>query len=96
MIAAGATHTVALGDDGTVRAWGNNSNGQLGDGTTTQRTAPVQASGLASVTAIAAGNDFTVSLRIDGTVFAWGKNSNGQLGDGTTTDRLAHTQVQGL
>jgi alpha-tubulin suppressor-like RCC1 family protein len=82
---AATTHTVYLKTDGTVWAWGNNSNGQLGDGTTTQSTSPVQVSGLSNVTAIAAGATHTVALKTDGTVWAWGDNSNGQLGNGTTT-----------
>ncbi len=95
-IAAGDTHTVALKTDGTVWAWGNNSNGQLGDGTTTQRTKPVEVSGLSTVIAIAAGDTHTVALKTDGTVWAWGNNSNGQLGDGTTTQSTTPVQVQSL
>ena len=93
---ATATHSVYLRNDGTVWAWGRNSNGQLGDGTTIDRLTPVQVSGLSSMAAIAAGYDHTVALRNDGTVWAWGNNSNGQLGDGTTTDRLTPVQVSGL
>ena len=54
-IAAGSKHTLALKQDGTVWAWGDNSSGQLGDGTTTHRTSPVQVPGLTGVSAIAAG-----------------------------------------
>lgn len=97
MIAAGAYHTVALkGDDGTVWAWGYNSHGELGDGTSTRRTTPVQVSGLSDVTAIAAGVYHTVALKDDGTVWAWGYNGHGQLGDGTNTTRRAPVQVSGL
>jgi hypothetical protein len=85
-VAAGKFHAVALKSDGTVLAWGSNSNGQLGDGSTTDSATPVQVSDLSDVTAIAAGGFHTVALKNDGTVWAWGSNSNGQLGDGTTTD----------
>jgi alpha-tubulin suppressor-like RCC1 family protein len=97
-IAAGSGHTVALRSDLTVWAWGNNSNGQLGDGTVISRSAPVQVpvSGLTNITAIAAGNGYSVALRGDGTVWAWGANNFGQLGDSTTTDHHTPVQVSGL
>ena len=95
-IAGGDGHTVALKEDGTVWAWGNNANGQLGDGTTTERHTPVQVSGLSNIIAIAAGSDHTIALKQDGTVWGWGSNSHGQLGDGTTTDRHTPVQVSGL
>lgn len=95
-IAAGSGHTLALKNDGTVWAWGDNYYGQLGDGTTTERHAPVQVTGLAGVTAIAAGGGHTVALRNDGTVWAWGDNYYGQLGDATATESHTPVQVTGL
>jgi alpha-tubulin suppressor-like RCC1 family protein len=98
-IAAGFAHTVALKNDGTVLAWGSNSNGQLGNGTTTDSSTPVQVSNLTGITAIAAGFAHTVALKNDGTVWAWGSNSNGQLGNGTMgtgTDSSTPVQVIGL
>jgi alpha-tubulin suppressor-like RCC1 family protein len=95
-LAAGDRHTVALRQDGTVWAWGDNSLGQLGDGTNTPPTSPVQVQGLSGVTALAANGLHTVALRQDGTVWAWGFNFSGQLGDGTTTDRTSPVQVPGL
>jgi alpha-tubulin suppressor-like RCC1 family protein len=95
-VAAGSAHSIALKNDGTVWAWGSNSNGQLGDGTTTERWTPVQVSGLAGVSAVAAGAAHSVALKNDGTVWAWGSNSNGQLGNGTRTDRSTPVQVSGL
>ena len=92
----GASHALALKTDGTVWAWGWNSSGQLGDGSTTDRAAPVQVSGLTNVTRIVAGTTFSLALKADGSVWAWGNNANGQLGDGTTTNRLVPTLVSGL
>ncbi|MFJ8018579.1 hypothetical protein [Streptomyces sp. NPDC096339] len=102
-IAGGSFHSLALRADGTVWAWGVNSNAQLGDGTKTASTTPVQVCAvgetapcdtfLTGVKAIAAGVDHSVALRANGTVVAWGFNGEGQLGDGTTTDRRTPVQV---
>ena len=92
----GGDHSIALKSDGTVWLWGYNSNGQLGDGTTTQRSAPVQVSGLTGVTATAAGMSHSIVIKNDGTVWSWGYNGYGQLGDGTTTQRTSPVQVSGL
>jgi alpha-tubulin suppressor-like RCC1 family protein len=88
-ISAGGYHTLALKDDGTVWAWGGSSDGQLGDGTYTQRLKPVQvvdsndSTGFfTGVTAISAGDSHSLALKNDGTVWAWGNNYYGQLGDG--------------
>ncbi|MBK7282970.1 MAG: hypothetical protein IPI09_20595 [Burkholderiales bacterium] len=74
-------HSLALKSDGTVVAWGNNLQGQLGDGTTTNRTSPVAVTGLTAVAAIAAAGYQSIALKSDGTVVAWGLNNEGQLGD---------------
>lgn len=81
-IAAGHGHNLALLGDGTVRAWGLNHFGQLGDGTTTERDTPVAVTDLTDVVQIAAGGDKSIALKSDGTVWAWGTRINGQLGDG--------------
>ncbi|MCL2464863.1 MAG: Ig-like domain-containing protein, partial [Micrococcales bacterium] len=97
-IAAGTSHTVALASDGTMYAWGLNSPGQLGDGTTTNSTLPVEVTALPAgvdVVQIAAGGNNTMALASDGTVYAWGANNVGQLGDGTTTSSLAAVAVGG-
>lgn len=63
-------------------AWGQNSYGQLGDGSQTQRTSPVAMTGLLSPIALASGSGHSLALQSDGTVWAWGRNSSGQLGSG--------------
>lgn len=95
-VAAGGNHTIALKSDGTVWAWGDNTYGQLGDGTTNQSTTPVQAKSLSNVVAIAAGHDHTVALKSDNTAWAWGYNKKGQLGDGTTNNNKSPVQVSSL
>ena len=95
-IAAAIYHTCALLTDGTVRCWGDNSHGALGDGTTTGRLTPIQVTGITNATQIIAGTDHTCALLTDGTVRCWGDNWNGELGDGTTTERLTPIQVTGI
>ncbi|MFE2917355.1 RCC1 domain-containing protein [Kitasatospora indigofera] len=79
-IAAGGSHALALLKDGTVKAWGLNDKGQLGDGTIVNATLPVTVAGLEDVKAVTAGDTFSMALLKDGTVKAWGNNDKGQLG----------------
>jgi alpha-tubulin suppressor-like RCC1 family protein len=96
-IEAGTQHTCALLSAGGVQCWGYNYYGQLGDGTTTDRLAPVNVVGLAAnVAAITAGDVHTCALLSTGGVQCWGYNHFGQLGDGTTSNRLAPVSVIGL
>jgi alpha-tubulin suppressor-like RCC1 family protein len=84
----------ALGSDGTVWAWGDNSDGQLGNGGRTPATVPARVPGLNQVTQVAAANGHVLVRRSDGTVEGWGENYYGELGDGTTMTRLTPVQVQ--
>lgn len=87
-------HSLALRSDGTVWAWGANSNGQLGDGTTTPNwEAPKQVLGLTGIVAVAAAFENSFALQDDGTVWAWGDNFHGEVCDGTHEDRLTPTPI---
>lgn len=97
-IEQGVNFTAILKADGTVWTTGLNNNGQLGDGTTTDRSKPVQVkinqnTYLTNVIKISASDDHTIALTKSGTVYAWGLNNVGQLGNGTTTRSLYATPV---
>jgi alpha-tubulin suppressor-like RCC1 family protein len=97
-IATGSDFTLALASDGTLYSWGGNSNGQLGNNSTTDNPTPVavdMSGALAgkTITAISAGTNFSLALASDGMVFAWGSNNNGQLGNNSTTDSSAPVAV---
>ncbi|WP_369146896.1 RCC1 domain-containing protein [Streptomyces sp. R44] len=81
---------LALLNDGTVQSWGGNSNGQLGNGTTTSQGFPATVAGLSGVSRVAAGVHFAFAVR-GGRVLAWGDNAFGQLGNGLT-DSAATTR----
>jgi alpha-tubulin suppressor-like RCC1 family protein len=94
---AQARVTGILVQTSVIASWGNNSNGELGDGTTTDRSRYGNISVLGNnVVQVSAGYYFGLALRGDGTVWAWGDNGSGQLGDGTTTSRTTPGQVPGL
>lgn len=97
-ISAGSSHTCAVSKDNTVKCWGYNLHGQLGDGSTTNRTTATPVANLPAVSAIAAGAWHTCALGKDRTVECWGRNDSGQLGNGTTTSSPSPTatQVAGL
>lgn len=86
-ILCGDSSSLALKSEGTVWAWGYNEYGELGDGTTMNRSFPVQVSELSDVTAITSGGNYSLALKSNGTVWAWG---NG------ITDGLTPIQVNGL
>jgi hypothetical protein len=90
-IAAGADHSLALLSGGTVDAWGDDSNGQLGNASTTNLDAPVAVSGLTGVRQISAGSLYSLAVNGSGQGYGWGQNNDGQLGIGSTTDKHTPT-----
>ncbi len=96
-IAVGGSHSCALTGAGGLKCWGYNVSGQLGDGTTTNRLAPVDVTGLTSgVVAVAAGASHTCAVTSAGAVKCWGAGAWGRLGDGSEQDSASPVDVQGL
>jgi alpha-tubulin suppressor-like RCC1 family protein/chitodextrinase len=108
-VGAGLVNSYAVRSDGTVWAWGDNGNGELGIGTFTGpdicyeggfpeqcSKTPVQVSGLTGVTAVAGGAYLSMALKSNGTVWTWGHGDQGQLGNGTTARSSTPVQVSNL
>ncbi|MDF1654215.1 MAG: hypothetical protein P1U34_03800 [Coxiellaceae bacterium] len=96
-IASGYEHNCVLLDTGSVKCFGHNNHGQLGNGTTTDSTAPISPIQLGNdIIDISSGRHNTCALSKSGIVKCWGENAHGQLGDGTTTERHIPTTVTGL
>lgn len=91
-VATSDQHTLFVKTDGTLWGLGENSNGQLGDGTTTSRGTPVQVA--SGVSAVAAGTNHSLFVKTDGTLWAMGSNDYGQLGNRVTTSRPTASPVQ--
>jgi alpha-tubulin suppressor-like RCC1 family protein len=79
-VAAGGAHSLGLKFDGSLWAWGSNSNGQLGLGDTDRRNIPTQVGTDYDWVAVTAGMNHSLGLKSNGSLWAWGSNSNGQLG----------------
>ena len=91
VMGAGSAHSVAIDENGTLWAWGDNSQGQLGDGSWINRRVPVRI--MDGVTAVSAGDRYNLAIRNDGSLWAWGQNDRGQLGDGTTVNRRSPVRI---
>lgn len=107
VVEGGSNFSLAMQSNGTVWAWGDNTQGQFGDGITNQSLTPVEQLACAPVnsagsgvsiftTYVSANQQFAVSAKSDGTVWAWGDNTYGQLGDGTQINRNTPVEAAGV
>jgi alpha-tubulin suppressor-like RCC1 family protein len=95
-IAAGFMHECALLRDRTLRCWGQNQHGQLGDGTNHDTTLPVAVVGESHVTQVECGRDHSCARHEDGSISCWGSNEYGQLGDGSWNNSMTPVRVLGF
>jgi alpha-tubulin suppressor-like RCC1 family protein len=94
-LAGGGAHTCGLTSTGSVYCWGDNASGQVGDNSTTDRSAPVAVASILTFASIDAGAQHTCALTGTGAAWCWGLNSRGQLGDGTTDNSSVPVAVSG-
>jgi alpha-tubulin suppressor-like RCC1 family protein len=95
-ITAGTCSAYALLGNGTVWAWGRGDLGQLGNGSTSDRSVPVRVKGLTGVVQVVGGGFTAFALERDRSLWSWGANTLGQLGDGSVVNRDLPTRVLGL
>ncbi len=95
-VRAGDNHTCAVTNTGATKCWGRNSDGQLGDGSSTSRSTPVDVSGVAGMALVEGASRHSCALTGAGGVKCWGNNSSGQLGNGGTAASLTPIDVNGL
>src|SRR5215210_7760298 len=99
-IAAGGWHSLVVCTDGSVKAFGENATGELGNGSNTDSNLPVTPTGLTGIISVSGGGDqleeHSLALKSDGTVWTWGWNVDGQLGIGSNIDKTFPVKVPGL
>jgi alpha-tubulin suppressor-like RCC1 family protein len=95
-LALGGSHSCAVLEDGSVRCWGDNLFGQLGDGTRKGRPAPAPVPQLPSSSHVALGDQHTCAITRQGEAWCWGGNAYGQLGDGSQMERTQARKVAEL
>ncbi len=95
-IQAGSAYCIALKSDGTALAWGDNADGQLGNGGHGKRDAPQMVAGVGDILQTSGGYYHQLVLQPNGTVWAWGANFVGQVGDGTYFERDSAVKIPGL
>ncbi len=87
-LTVGANHSCGLASDGKAYCWGGNAHGQLGDGSTVDRSVPVAVSGGLLFAALEAGDNHTCGLSTRGRIYCWGSNDGGQLGSAAFVDHV--------
>lgn len=92
-ISSGYNHTCGITTAGGLRCWGTNTNGQLGNNSTTTSATPIDIDAGNTYTTVSAGYSYTCAIRTGGALYCWGLNGNGQLGDNSTTQRLVPTLI---
>jgi len=95
-LSVGDFHRCAVARSGTVHCWGLNENGQLGDGTTTNRNQPVQVLGITDAVLVAAGYNHSCAIVSDGSIRCWGRGRYGQLGHGVMASSWVPVPVNGI
>ena len=91
--AKGGQHFLVIREDGSLWAWGNNRNGQLGDGTTIDRTSLNPVKIMENVMSVTAGNNYSMAITNEGILFAWGSNEHGKLGNGTVINQPSPVRI---
>ncbi|MCK6546358.1 hypothetical protein L6R52_10960 [Myxococcota bacterium] len=95
-VAGGEAFSCGIRNDRTVRCWGSNQYGQIGDGTNTQRRTATAVSGLADAAGITAGRNHACAVLTNGTVWCWGQGTSGELGNGVLAASNVPVQVSGI
>lgn len=95
LLVLGDEHACALDEAGAAWCWGDNLNGQIGDGSTVDRPTPVRVTVVPPLQALTAGEEFTCGLDLDGEAWCWGEGSDGQLGNGSFGNRSSPVRVSG-
>lgn len=96
LLAAGSLHSMVIKNDNSLWTWGNNSNGQLGDGSFTGRPLPKLVQGIVQPVSISGGDRYSLALDQNGSLWAWGSNSCGQLGNGNRENRNIPELIGGI
>jgi alpha-tubulin suppressor-like RCC1 family protein len=93
-LSVGNRHNCGVSTAGVAYCWGDNVNGNLGNGTTTSSSTPVIVAGGLTFASVSAGRFHTCGVTTDGAAYCWGQNGSGELGDGTTVRRLVPVRVR--
>lgn len=92
--ATGYFHSVAINSRGRLYGWGNNYNGQLGTGNTTDSSVPLRIGTASNWKEVSAGYYHSAAINIDGELYLWGSNNTGQIGDGSYVDKTSPVRIK--